>query len=480
MAQEVPVDDDNTIPPDKKPKDDPAEGVRIIGAEEAAEAIERGDVARRRGDDEPKYGDRPASPPPEGPRPSLRFPLSEADPTELERPPLAGSPAGAALPHWTEPATGEVPKILPDEPKEQAPSDDLEAWSSFANQAPRWREERHDFGADDILDVSKLGDEETRVGALDESRAPVADLFSFDEPEPEPETEPPTRQIRIGGHRGTGGTGMGEGGERNLPVAVGVGVAFLVVGLLLSRAGPGTLMVLVTGVIVVAAAELFDALRRIGYQPATLLALVATGAIVLAAYWRGEAAYPLVFFLLVVFGMLWYLSAGVPEHATTNLGVTLLGVMWIGGLGGFDALLLKFDPNGVGLLWGAILPTVAYDVGGLFVGSSWGRAPLAPTVSPNKTIEGLAGGCIAAFVVAVAIVGRIHPWNDLLDSVRLGLVVAIAAPLGDLCESLLKRDLGLKDMGSLLPGHGGVVDRFDALLFVLPSVYYLARLLDLH
>ena len=271
-----------------------------------------------------------------------------------------------------------------------------------------------------------------------------------------------------------------QGGDRNLPAAVGVGVAFVAVAALLSTLGPATMMVLVTGIIVIAAAEFFDALRKIGYAPATLLALVATGSMVLAAYWRGEAAFPLVMFLLVVFGMLWYLVGGTIEHATTNLGVTLFGVLWIGVLGAFAALLLKWPgDNGIPMIWAAILPTVAYDVGGLFVGGSWGRAPLAPTISPNKTIEGLLGGWAAAILVSLIIVSRFDVWNDLLDAFYLGVVVAAAATLGDLCESLIKRDLGVKDMGTLLPGHGGVVDRFDALLFALPSVYYLARVLDI-
>ncbi len=100
-------------------------------------------------------------------------------------------------------------------------------------------------------------------------------------------------------------------------------------------------------------------------------------------------------------------------------------------------------------------------------------------MSPNKTYEGLAGGMLMAILAAVVICGRFVPWDDLGDSIKLGIVVAIAAPLGDLCESMIKRDLGIKDMGTILPGHGGILDRFDALLFVLPAVYYLARVADI-
>jgi phosphatidate cytidylyltransferase len=132
----------------------------------------------------------------------------------------------------------------------------------------------------------------------------------------------------------------------------------------------------------------------------------------------------------------------------------------------------------------AIVLTVAYDVGGLFVGRAMGRQPLS-AASPNKTVEGLIGGCVAVLVVAVvmAVVSMPAPFADdpggFFDMVLLGIVVAAVAPLGDLSESLMKRDLGLKDMGSMLPGHGGLLDRFDGLLFVLPATYYVARLLDL-
>ena len=93
--------------------------------------------------------------------------------------------------------------------------------------------------------------------------------------------------------------------------------------------------------------------------------------------------------------------------------------------------------------------------------------------------EGVAGGLTLALVVALVLVAQIAPWN-VKHALLLGLVVSVMSPLGDLCESMVKRDLGLKDMGTILPGHGGVLDRFDGMLFVLPAVYYLAQYLNLH
>jgi phosphatidate cytidylyltransferase len=129
-------------------------------------------------------------------------------------------------------------------------------------------------------------------------------------------------------------------------------------------------------------------------------------------------------------------------------------------------------------LLGAIVCTVGYDVGGLFVGSQMGSRPLMPEISPNKTWEGLLGGMLLAVVMGALFGFTSHYWG-MKHGLLLGLVVAVVAPLGDLAESMIKRDIGIKDMGRILPGHGGVLDRFDALLFVLPAAYYLVKLLKL-
>ena len=238
---------------------------------------------------------------------------------------------------------------------------------------------------------------------------------------------------------------------------------------------------MITILLVLAAAEFFMALRRAGYQPAALLGVVAVGALNLAAYWRFEAAVPLVLGITMLFSLCWYLTGIDRQAPLLNVSVTLFGVLYIGLLGSFAGLMLT-DPNGIGMLLAAVLCTVGYDTGGLVIGRMFGRSPLS-AVSPNKTTEGLIGGMAVSFAIAVLVVGRITPFGQdpgtLGSAFVLGVVVALAAPLGDLCESMVKRDLGLKDMGSILPGHGGLMDRFDALLFVLPATYYTARLMDL-
>jgi phosphatidate cytidylyltransferase len=466
---------------DSKPVKQPraaGEGVRIIGAEEAAALEAR--QAGRLPDDAPRFGDVP--PQPSGPRPPHRFPLPEdAEP----RP--AGSPATPDLPHWTEPPTGEVPRIL--DTDDDSGEADLEAWSGLASRAPRWRDQQTDWEDPDFEDASMLADEETRVGALDQSRGDRSDLYSFDEPEPEPEPEPPrprttrirTRPPDTPDAPPADGPAAGGGGaeERDIRQAVITGVAFAALALFCFWRGPGWAAALATVVVVVAASEVYDVFRRAGYRPATLLGLVATASLMLGAFAKGERAVPLVLALTVVFGMLWYLSGVVTARPTINLGVTFLGFVWVGVLGSFASLMLRYrNDEGIAFLLGAVIATVANDVGALFAGRRMGRTPLASSISPNKTLEGVLGAAVLTALVSMVLVSRISPW-DVGSSLALALVVSIVAPLGDLCESMVKRDIGVKDMGGLLPGHGGILDRFDALLFVLPAVYYLVELLDL-
>jgi len=241
--------------------------------------------------------------------------------------------------------------------------------------------------------------------------------------------------------------------------------------------GPRALMLVVLAAVTMAGAEMFQALRTRGYQPATLLGLVGCAAMVAGAYWRGEQAFPLVLTLMVIFSFLWYLTGVVHAKPTMNIAVTLFAFVYVGFLGSFASLFLRVpDERGVGLLLGAVIATAGHDIGAYLVGKYMGKTPLAPELSPNKTFEGLVGGVLASVAVSLVVVSQIGPW-DAGKAFWLGVVVAIAAPLGDLCESMIKRDLGVKDMGKLLPGHGGVLDRVDSLLFVIPATYYLARLL---
>jgi phosphatidate cytidylyltransferase len=395
------------------------------------------------------------------------------------------------LPHWTAPPTGEVPKILG-----EGSADEDEAWSSLQSQGPVWRDDRPPAPGtvEEEFDLSSLGG--PRVGALDERPAPTDHFLDLDDDEPTPLPPPivepdPSRVTAIrtrrsepagvptrGDQRGPNGDGFTETRGttgRDMPLAIGVGVGLAVLFLILARLGGKYLMVLVVLALAAAAVEFFDKVREQGYQPATLVGLVTVAALPLAAYWRGDAALPMVMFLAVVATLTWFmLSGSLESNPAPNTAMTLLGVTWIGLLGAFAALILR-QPNGVETLLIAVACTVAYDVGGLFVGSAAGKTQMAPWISPNKTVEGLVGGMLAAILVAVLLhFTGLEPWDaELTKALWLGVVIAVAAPLGDFAESMLKRNLGIKDFGTLLPGHGGALDRIDAMLFVAPAVYYL-------
>jgi len=465
-------DDDRPTPP--RP---PGEGVRIIGAQEAA--AREAELAGRLPDDMPRYGDVP--PQPSGPRPAVRFPLPEdADPTSVVEPaPAAPAPPPPDLPHWTEPPTGEVPRILATDDDDE---DDLEAWSGLTNRQPRWRE-GNDWEEADFDDASLLADDRERMGALDEHRDD-RDVFTFGddelfEDEVAEAPRPQTTRIRTRVPAEPADYGTPGKSDRDLPVAVAAGAGIGVVALLAFSQGPKWAAAFATVVVVLAAVEVFDVFRRSGFKPATLLGLAGTASLMIGAYVRGERAIPLVLFLTVAFTMFWYLFGVVRARPAHNIGVTLLGVLWVGFLGSFASLMLRYpDREGVAFLLGTVLAVVANDVGALFVGRQFGNSRIAPEISPNKSWEGFAGGMLLSVLICAAIVSRIHPWG-FGSAVLLALVVSVVGPLGDLCESMIKRDLGLKDTGSILPGHGGVLDRFDALLFVLPASYYLVELLNL-
>jgi phosphatidate cytidylyltransferase len=195
----------------------------------------------------------------------------------------------------------------------------------------------------------------------------------------------------------------------------------------------------------------------------------------LAAYWRGEQALPLVVALVFVTSMLWYMMHVVDARPVVNAALTVLGFVWVGVFGSYASLLLRVH-HGKNLFLLAVLVTVAADVLAYAAGSSFGTHPLAPNISPHKTWEGtIVGGIGAVFVSVLLAKLFLHNTWSIKHALVLGIVVAIVGPIGDLCESMVKRDLDLKDSGTVLPGHGGLLDRFDAVLFVLPATYYLAQ-----
>jgi CDP-diglyceride synthetase len=281
----------------------------------------------------------------------------------------------------------------------------------------------------------------------------------------------------------TNGSGPISASARSgsLGLRIGTGVAVAVIALVAFKLGTVPSLILTIVFVTFAAGESFGVLRRAGYQPATLLGLAGTVALMWGAYAKGISAIPAVLVCITVFTLIWYLI-GIERSPVAGSAATLLTVGWVSLLGAYAALLLAPsifpDRHGIAFLLGAVIAGVTNDVSGLAIGSWLGTRQLAPRISPNKTWEGLLGSAVVTVVVCTVAVGAIHPWDPATGAL-LGVVAAVVAPIGDLCESMFKRDLRLKDMGTLLPGHGGVLDRLDALIFIVPATYYLVRALHI-
>ena len=542
--------------------------VRIVGAEPAG----RSAGSRPDDDAEPRWSD-------------------DEDRDGLEEPSPADAFVTPPLPHWTEPATGEVPSVLSREP------DSTDSDPFAALHGPTWREEGSEWEAqDEEFEPSMLGGDQTGLGSLDmgpsdrqpwvfdlpgskpaarqifgeddagwdedeesdwddlapapspawasadEDDGPITavipavsgeddmasalgaasgalgveelgepmetelgrrapggdDLVVIDDPDDSMEERKPRfrsqrsedrrvaaaeRKLASGSGRRSPAARLGPPSEpqpdearpRNVVAAIVSGLVLGALALVTFKIGPAPALALVTVVVTMAAAEAYAAFRQGGYHPVTLLGLVATVSLMIATYNKGEAALPLVLVLLVAFCFIWHLAGVEHTDAVRSTGTTLFVFGWVAVFGSFGALLLSPsvfpDRHGIAFLLGGIIAGVSYDVGALTFGAWLGRHPLA-SVSPKKTWEGFVGGLLTSVVLTVVIVHMIHPWT-VGKAAALAVVVSVVSTLGDLFESTVKRHLGRKDMGRLLPGHGGLLDRVDGLLFVLPATFYL-------
>ncbi len=386
--------------------------------------------------------------------------LDLAGPQEVSVPIVPVVEAPADLPHWTDPPTGQVPAVVAADPED-------EVWSDLSG--PRWHGEGPEWAGDDLADVfgfTPAAEQGVDAALIDDTASEAGNLSNAGPPQraPIPRQTGPAQAAP-------------PGGGRNLPQAILVGGLLGGLALLAFWLGNRTTVGLITVIAVLGGLELFNKMREVGVHPATLLGTVASGAMPLATYNQGPAGFMMVAALMVVFGALWYIVGADSHRPALNMGLTMLGVMWVGGLASFAVLIVRL-PDGISMLLFAVVVTIVFDTGAYAGGRAFGKTPFHSS-SPNKTWEGTIIGVIAA-VGAAGILGLflISQFSDnLIDALIVGLVVGILAPIGDLTESMVKRDLGVKDMGTLLPGHGGILDRVDGLLFVLPGVYYLALIL---
>ena len=273
-------------------------------------------------------------------------------------------------------------------------------------------------------------------------------------------------------------------GERDVPAAFMTGVLLAGVALAALWAGPAAFAVVAGIAVLIAQGELFGVMVKAHDQPATLVGLVAGVLMMAGAYLHGEAATPAMFALGVMAAFLWFMTVPAEHrsHVTRNIALTVLNMAWIPLLAGYLLATLKLS-DGRALVASVVALTFLFDTAAFLIGSvsggGWFQRPLAPNISPKKSWEGLLGGTLTTVVAAGAFVTSfVGPFEDKrLDALLLGVVVSLAATLGDLAESIIKRDLGVKDMGTVLPGHGGVLDRIDSLLFVAPATFLLFRVI---
>lgn len=334
---------------------------------------------------------------------------------------------------------------------------------------------RHSSGADDDLDVEQVRAAQraedsvpetgrhhrpTGLNAAERSddhhapvlvahaapplEAPAAATAGFTPPTPAPVV--PTSTSRAG---------------RNLPAAIGVGIALaaaVAASLLWYR--PSFVVV----VCVAMAYGSFETVRAMRNRDihAPLVPLLAGGlAMDVGAWFQGANALVLGLLLTVAGVLVWRLDGGL-EGYQRDVGAAAFVAVYVPMLGGFAVLLAHYS-DGTGRVLAFILLVVCSDVGGYAAGVVIGRHPMAPAVSPKKSWEGFAGSVLACAVAGALLMSLLfhHAWEL---GVLFGVAIAVTATLGDLGESMIKRDIGVKDMGQLLPGHGGLMDRLDSLL----------------
>jgi len=265
---------------------------------------------------------------------------------------------------------------------------------------------------------------------------------------------------------------------RNLPVAIVTALLLagvLIATLVLSRPA---FVAFLLAIVTLALLELLTVLRARATRPARPVVLAMGAVLVVGAYLQGPAAlsFGLLVTILAAFG--WYLVDRARTEVTRNVAATVFATVYVPFMAAHLALVVARADHYVGAVIGYAALVAVYDTTAYATGVTLGRHPIAPQVSPSKSWEGAVGGSLAALAAGAFLLPLWEPWT-LASGLVLAAAACVVAPLGDLSESMLKRDLAVKDMGSILPGHGGVLDRVDAQLFMAPVLYYVLAAFDL-
>jgi phosphatidate cytidylyltransferase len=258
-----------------------------------------------------------------------------------------------------------------------------------------------------------------------------------------------------------------ERGGSDLPARLLVAVPAIAYAIAIIAAGDYWFALGILPLAIIALGELFDLFDE--HEPVRLAGFVGVTAVILAAY-LGDGFHVLLTFL-AFFPVLFAITLAQRRAGTIGMAITAFGVAWIG-VALAHGVLLRELPHGGGIIVDILVGTFVGD-SGAYIGGRWfGRNKLAPSVSPNKTVEGLLIGMFTA-LLATWLAGTYQDWLSGTDALLLGVGVALAAPLGDLFESFVKRDAGTKDSGRLFGAHGGALDRLDAVFFTAVVGYYI-------
>ena len=260
---------------------------------------------------------------------------------------------------------------------------------------------------------------------------------------------------------------------RNLPVAIGVGAVLGGLVFLTLLTVKATFLAYMGVALAIALTELAGAFARRGIEIQVIPVAAGGAAIVTCMYWLGSRAVLAALALTVVVMFAWRLPGG-PSGYVKDVTAGVFAVLYLPFLATFAVAMLA-PADGPRRVLTFVILTICSDIGGYFAGITAGHHPMAPVISPKKTWEGFAGSvvaCLLAGWLCVTLMLHGHAWQGLL----IGAAAVLAAILGDLVESVIKRDLDIKDMGTLLPGHGGVLERLDSLLIVAPVAWLLLYL----
>lgn len=266
---------------------------------------------------------------------------------------------------------------------------------------------------------------------------------------------------------------------RNLPVAIAVGVAMAGAFFLVIALSDWLFLAFIGIFVVIALLELGAALRTYSpARPATAVTIAAALVMLFGTYAYGPSAQLLGLFLLIGGAVATVLVNTKREAVAASLGATAFMGLWIAFLPSFIGLLLARD-DGIWYVMMAVGLTVTADISAYGWGSGFGRTKLAPHISPAKSWEGFVGALVTVIVVGAIVAPLTVPGMTVAAAVVVGIALTISATVGDLAESLVKRDLGVKDLGTILPGHGGVMDRVDAIVWSFPVAHLVLLLFGL-